>query len=194
MNTKVQTAAELIDQVKDYAQLERKKLTIDASDRLSQLLSWLLLTLILLGAGLLVFALLILTLVHVLADVLGSLTLAYGIATALCLVLLLLIWARRGALIIRPVTRFVDSVLRPDITDTKPELEQALTQREQQIRTQCNALFQSDAPDDPTLGQRVGTLIDRTTAVYHGATFALGLINLLKGKKKGAPLSPPKGG
>ena len=71
---KVNAAAQLVDQVKSYVLLEKKYLTIDASEKATKLISWLLLTLILIGVGLLVFMLLMMTLIHLMASFFGSIT------------------------------------------------------------------------------------------------------------------------
>ena len=69
---KVNAAAQLVDQVKSYVLLEKKYLTIDASEKVTKLISWLLLTMILIGVGLLVFMLFLMTLKKIRAEDAGE--------------------------------------------------------------------------------------------------------------------------
>ena len=108
---KVNAAAQLLDQVKSYVLLEKKYLTIDASEKVTKLISWLLLTLILIGVGLLVFMLLLMTLIHLMASLFGSITLAYAIATLIGLAVLAFVWFRKEVLIVQPVTRAIEGFL-----------------------------------------------------------------------------------
>ena len=126
---KVNAAAQLLDQVKSYVLLEKKYLTIDASEKVTKLISWLLLTLILIGVGLLVFMLLLMTLIHLMASLFGSITLAYAIATLIGLAVLAFVWFRKEVLIVQPVTRAIEGFLKPEPDpDADPEEISALAQ------------------------------------------------------------------
>lgn len=207
IDEQVHSAAQLIDQLKSYLLLRRKYLTIDTSERVSKVLSWLLLTLILIGVGMLVLALLLLTLIHVIGDLLGSMTIAYAIATVICILLLLFVWFRRETLIVQPIRRQIDGFLKaeepeasdsqadPDdspttaqllaeLPDSKSELRLAIKLKEKEIKENYNTLFETKQKKNPTLGERVGSIVDRGAAVYRGASIAFGLVNLFRGKKK----------
>lgn len=187
-DTKVQTAAQLFEQIRSYLTLERKYIRLDASERISKLLSALLLTFILLGVGMLVFTLGLLTLAHLLIDLTADATLSYALVTLFALILAGLIWGFRNVLIVRPVNRFIDNVLNPkqftSLPDDKEQLQVSIKLSEKEIRESFDQLTATDSAPDPTIGERVGSMIDRSMAVYRGATFAMGLFNLFKTKSK----------
>ncbi len=195
--SKVNAAAQLLDQVKSYVLLEKKYLTIDASEKVTKLLSWLLLTLILIGVGLLVFMLLVMTLIHLLASLIGNTTIAYAIATVICLLVLLFIWYRKDALIVQPVTNVIKSFLEPDpseeadpeqisqlaqLPDDKEELRQSIRIKEQEMKESYNKLIAREPKKDQTLGEKLGLYVDRGLTLYRGAMFSIGFINMLRGK------------
>ncbi len=195
--SKVNAAAQLLDQVKSYVLLEKKYLTIDASEKVTKLLSWLLLTLILIGVGLLVFMLLVITLIHLMASLLGNITIAYAIATILCLLVFVFIWYRKDALIVQPVTRMIQSVLEQDpsaatdseeisqlaqLPDDKEELRQSIRQKEMEMKASYNKLIEREPKKDQTIGEKLGLYVDRGMTLYRGAMFSIGFINMLRGK------------
>ena len=194
---RVNTAARLLDQVKSYVQLEKKYLTIDASERFTKLISWLLLTLILIGVGLLVFMLLMMTFIHLLASWLGSITIAYAIATVICIGVLAFIWLRKDSLIVAPVTRVVEGFLKPEpdpdadpnevaalaqLPDDKQELRHSIRLMEKDMKMSYDKLIAREPKKEQTLGERLGLYVDRGLMLYRGAMFGLGFINMLRGK------------
>lgn len=197
---KVQTAVQLIEQVKTFYLLERKYLTIDATERITGLFSWLLLTFILIGVGLLVLMLLLITLIHALGSIIGDITYAYAIATGITLLLFALIWFNRKRLIVQPVSRIIADFLKSDYADptqdperaaelsklptSKGELRLAIKVKEHEIREQVEKLVDTHPKDDPSLGERLGQYVDKGLALYRGTTLTLGLINHFKKKKQ----------
>ena len=200
---RVDAATTLIDQAKEYLLLERKYLTLDASERLSKILSWLIIVIILFIIGTVAFLLLLLTLIHALAAVIGSDTLAYAIATVLVVALLIIAYARRDAMIRRPIRRAIAEFLRPDsevdperaarlaaLPDSRNELQLSLRLKEAEMKKNCDKLFETKQPKDPTVGQTVGQYIDHAVTCYNAAAFSFGLFRALKGKKKQGPSHP----
>jgi len=194
---KVNAAAQLIDQVKSYVLLEKKYLTKDASEKVTKLLSWLLLTLILIGVGLLVFMLLIMTLIHLMASLFGNITIAYAIATVICLLVLAFVWYRKDVLIVQPVTRAIEGFLEPEpdenadpeeisqlaqLPENKEELRLSIRLKEKEMKESYNKLIERQPKKDQTLGEKLGLYVDRGLTLYRGAMFSLGFINMLRGK------------
>jgi hypothetical protein len=195
--SKVNAAAQLIDQVKSYVLLEKKYLTKDASEKVTKLLSWLLLTLILIGVGLLVFMLLIMTLIHLMASLFGNITIAYAIATVICLLVLAFVWYRKDVLIVQPVTRAIEGFLEPEpdenadpeeisqlaqLPENKEELRLSIRLKEKEMKESYNKLIERQPKKDQTLGEKLGLYVDRGLTLYRGAMFSLGFINMLRGK------------
>jgi len=195
--SKVNAAAQLIDQVKSYVLLEKKYLTKDASEKVTKLLSWLLLTLILIVVGLLVFMLLIMTLIHLMASLFGNITIAYAIATVICLLVLAFVWYRKDVLIVQPVTRAIEGFLEPEpdenadpeeisqlaqLPENKEELRLSIRLKEKEMKESYNKLIERQPKKDQTLGEKLGLYVDRGLTLYRGAMFSLGFINMLRGK------------
>lgn len=194
---RVDAAAQLIEQVKSYVLLERKYITIDASEKATKLLSWLLLTVILIGVGLLVFTLILMTLIHLLASAFGNITLAYGLVALLCLCVFLFIWFKKDVLIVQPVTRVIksvlssnpDSELNPDevsalaqLPDDKDELRHSIRQKEQEMKLSYTKLIERRPKKEQSLGERIGLYIDQGMTFYKVATFSMAFINMIRGK------------
>lgn len=195
--SKVNAAGQLLDQVKSYVLLEKKYLTLDASEKVTKLLSWLLLTLILIGVGLLVFMLLVMTLIHLMASLLGNVTIAYAIATVGCLLVFIFVWYRKDTLIVQPVTQMIQSVIEPapdanadpeqisqlaQLPDDKEELRNSIRQKEKEMKESYNKLIEREPEKDQTIGEKLGLYVDRGMMLYRGAMFSIGFINMLRGK------------
>ena len=194
---KVNAAAQLLDQVKSYVLLEKKYLTIDASEKVTKLISWLLLTLILIGVGLLVFMLLLMTLIHLMASLFGSITLAYAIATVICMAVLAFVWFRKEVLIVQPVTRVIEGFLKPEpdpnadpeeisalaqLPDDKEELRHSIQLMEKDMKISYDKLIAREPKKDQTIGEKLGLYVDRGMLLYRSVMFSLGFINMLRGK------------
>ena len=194
---KVNAAAQLLDQVKSYVLLEKKYLTIDASEKVTKLISWLLLTLILIGVGLLVFMLLLMTLIHLMASLFGSITLAYAIATLIGLAVLAFVWFRKEVLIVQPVTRAIEGFLKPEpdpdadpeeisalaqLPDDKNELRHSIQLMEKDMKNSYDKLIAREPKKDQTIGEKLGLYVDRGMLLYRSVMFSLGFINMLRGK------------
>ena len=194
---KVNAAAQLLDQVKSYVLLEKKYLTIDASEKVTKLISWLLLTLILIGVGLLVFMLLLMTLIHLMASLFGSITLAYAIATLIGLAVLAFVWFRKEVLIVQPVTRAIEGFLKPEpapdadpeeisalaqLPDDKNELRHSIQLMEKDMKISYDKLIAREPKKDQTIGEKLGLYVDRGMLLYRSVMFSLGFINMLRGK------------
>ena len=194
---KVNAAAQLLDHVKSYVLLEKKYLTIDASEKVTKLISWLLLTLILIGVGLLVFMLLLMTLIHLMASLFGSITLAYAIATVICMAVLAFVWFRKEVLIVQPVTRVIEGFLKPvpdpnadpeeisalaQLPDDKEELRHSIQLMEKDMKISYDKLIAREPKKDQTIGEKLGLYVDRGMLLYRSVMFSLGFINMLRGK------------
>ena len=194
---KVNAAAQLVDQVKSYVLLEKKYLTIDASEKATKLISWLLLTLILIGVGLLVFMLLLMTLIHLMASLFGSITLAYAVATIICIAVLAFIWFRKETLIVQPVTRAIEGFLKPtddpeadpdqvsalaQLPNDKNELRHSIHLMEKDMKMSYDKLIAREPKKDQTIGEKLGLYVDRGMLLYKSIMFSLGFINMLRGK------------
>ena len=194
---KVNAAAQLLDQVKSYVLLEKKYLTIDASEKVTKLISWLLLTLILIGVGLLVFMLLLMTLIHLMASLFGSITLAYAIATLIGLAMLAFVWFRKEVLIVQPVTHAIEGFLKPEpdpdadpeeisalaqLPDDKNELRHSIQLMEKDMKVSYDKLIAREPKKDQTIGEKLGLYVDRGMLLYRSVMFSLGFINMLRGK------------
>ncbi len=194
---KVKAAEQLIDQVKSYVLLQKKYLSIDASEKATKLISWLLLTLILISVGLLVFMLLLMTLIHLMASFFGSITLAYAVATLICLTVLAIVWFRKETLIVQPVTRAIEGLIKPtdetdaqedqvsalaQLPDDKNELRHSIQLMEKDMKMSYDKLIAREPKTDKSIGEKLGFYVDRGMLLYKSFMFSLGFVNMLRNK------------
>lgn len=187
---KAATVAHLVEQGKTFFDTERRYLSLVAADRLSHLTSWLITAFVVIGVGMLLFTLLMLTLVHFLAITLDSVAWAYALVTAFVLVVILMIWSCRTWLIVRPVRNLFKQTLLDEVTaalsqSASKALQDKLTVDLEKQRDAMEKSYHKITEVDttePTFGERIGRYIDTGLTAYRGVSFSMGLVNMLRGK------------
>ncbi|MBQ0087911.1 MAG: phage holin family protein [Prevotellaceae bacterium] len=101
----------LIVALKKYLGLQRDYVMLELTEKLTLLLTALVLGAILFVVGIIIVIFISLTLAAVLTEVLGSNILAYGIIALLFIVLGIMIYIMRGKWIITPLTNFFANLL-----------------------------------------------------------------------------------
>lgn len=110
-NHTTDSLTQLLDEVKNYIKLEKEYLVLDLVEKISLLLSAVILGFILMCLGIVVLFYLSFTFIYLISPLVGGLTVAFALTTAVLLLFLLGIYHNRKAWILIPITHFVASVL-----------------------------------------------------------------------------------
>lgn len=124
----INSLTELFVDVKEYFLLQKEYMTLDLVEKLTILLSAISLGFILMCISLLVLFYLSFTLIYFMAPMVGGLTVAFAIMTAILLLLAIVLYVKRQSWIIAPITKGIASVLLADnevIEATKNESHEA---------------------------------------------------------------------
>lgn len=105
---------QLFAEVKQYAELQKEYVKLHIVEKLTILISTLILVLVLAALGIIALFYLSFTLAYVLAPHVGGLTASYGIISGGIVLLILLIAAFRKRLIIQPLVNFLANLLLND--------------------------------------------------------------------------------
>lgn len=107
----INSLTDLFVDVKDYFLLQKDYITLDLVEKLTILLSAISLGFILMCMSLLVLFYLSFTLIYLMAPLVGGLTVAFAIMTAILLCIAILLYLKRKSWIIAPITKGIASVL-----------------------------------------------------------------------------------
>lgn len=116
-NKNIETIRLLLEEAKRYFDLQKKFVRLDATEKMTMLLSALTLGAILLLIGTIVVFYLSVTAALYLGDLIGSRAGAFGIITLLLAVLFVIVYACRRKLIIKPMTRFLAGIFLSEEKD-----------------------------------------------------------------------------
>ncbi len=105
---------QLLAELKNYAALQKDYLRLHLVEKLTILISTLILVFVLLVLGVIALLYLSFTLAYVLEPHVGGLMYSYGIITGFILVLILLIVVLRKRLIVQPMVHFLANLLLND--------------------------------------------------------------------------------
>lgn len=113
--------AKLIASLKTYLNLQREYALLELTEKLTRVLTALILGAILFVIAIITVIFLALTCVSFLTWLTGSEILAYGIVTLLFVGLALVLYFMRNRLLLRPLTQFFTTLLLTDDDDDKKE-------------------------------------------------------------------------
>ena len=103
----IENLQQLFEEVKKYVELQRDYIKLDIVEKLTVLLSTLILVLIMLILGMIALFYLSFSLAYVLEPYVGGLTLSYAIISACIILLILLVAFNRKRFIERPLVHFL---------------------------------------------------------------------------------------
>lgn len=109
-NNKLESIEQLYEEGKKLFKLEADYLRLELVEKMTILISTLILILILLILGMVALFYLSFTLAYKLEQILGSLTWSYAIISGFILLLMLIVFMFRRKLIINPLTRFLSGL------------------------------------------------------------------------------------
>jgi hypothetical protein len=122
-NKNIETIRLLLEEAKRYFDLQKKYVRLDATEKMTMLLSAMTLGAILLLIGTIVLFYLSVTAALYLGDLIGSRAGAFGIITLALALLFAIVYACRRKLIIEPMTRFLAGIFLSEDNDEKEEKE-----------------------------------------------------------------------
>lgn len=103
----VESLEELYNELKKYLSLQKEYVRIELVEKLTLLVSGLILTLVLVTLGMIALFYFSFTLAYILAPHVGGLTASYALITVLILAVLASVYFLRKRLIVKPLVRFL---------------------------------------------------------------------------------------
>jgi uncharacterized membrane protein (DUF485 family) len=176
----IDTLEQLLVELKRYAGLQAEYRSLQLVQKLTVLLSTLILVLVLLILGIMALFYLSFTMAYVMAPAVGGLSVSYGIITAFILLLIVGIAVFRQQLIVRPLVRFLTGLF----LDDEPSDENIRAKRDEveassdRMAGQMQTLFERKPVADGAMGwiHHVQTGI----AVYDGVRTGIKLMRRLQ--------------
>lgn len=110
----IDSVTELYAEIKSYIHLQKEYLTLDLVEKLTLLLSAIILWVLLMCLGMVALFHLSFAVIHLISPFVGGQTMAYTLMTVLFVILMAVVYYTRKRLIIDPVTRFIGKVLLRD--------------------------------------------------------------------------------
>ncbi len=96
---------------KKYLELQKEFVKLDATEKMTVILSAILIVTVLLLLGSIVLLFLTFALAYYLGDVLGSLSLGFGLISAFILLLTVIFYLNRNRMVIQPMARFMTKLI-----------------------------------------------------------------------------------
>lgn len=166
---------QLLGEGRRYWELQKQYLSLHSAEILTRLLSTIVLLLILILVGSMVLLFASFALAYWLGELLGSSILGFGIISAVLLLLVLLIYAKRQDWIVRPTTRFMVGLLATSltvpsqeaITLEKEHLRQQLEENQRTIKETTNNLL-SPLPQARNKWDNASNWIQNGMAIFKG--------------------------
>lgn len=107
----VKKIRQLIQEVKIYLELQKDYLKLELAEKLTLIISTLVLIIALVSLGMVVLFFLFISLAHLLAPYVGGLAASYAIIAGVILLVILLIYALRNKIIVNPIVNFLANIL-----------------------------------------------------------------------------------
>ena len=101
----------LLLEFKKYLELQKEFVKLDATEKMTVILSAILIVTVLLLLGSIVLLFLTFALAYYLGDVLGSLSLGFGLISAFILLLTVIFYLNRNRMVIQPMARFMTKLI-----------------------------------------------------------------------------------
>ena len=107
----IESIGKLLLEFKKYLELQKEFVKLDATEKMTVILSAILIVTVLLLLGSIVLLFLTFALAYYLGDVLGSLSLGLGLISAFILLLTVIFYLNRNRMVIQPMARFMTKLI-----------------------------------------------------------------------------------
>lgn len=107
----IESIGKLLLEFKKYLELQKEFVKLDATEKMTVILSAILIVTVLLLLGSIVLLFLTFALAYYLRDVLGSLSLGFGLISAFILLLTVIFYLNRNRMVIQPMARFMTKLI-----------------------------------------------------------------------------------
>ena len=107
----IESIGKLLLEFKKYLELQKEFVKLDATEKMTVILSAILIVPVLLLLGSIVLLFLTFALAYYLGDVLGSLSLGFGLISAFILLLTVIFYLNRNRMVIQPMARFMTKLI-----------------------------------------------------------------------------------
>lgn len=107
----IESIGKLLLEFKKYLELQKEFVKFDATEKMTVILSAILIVTVLLLLGSIVLLFLTFALAYYLGDVLGSLSLGFGLISAFILLLTVIFYLNRNRMVIQPMARFMTKLI-----------------------------------------------------------------------------------
>lgn len=107
----IESIGKLLLEFKKYLELQKEFVKLDATEKMTVILSAILIVTVLLLLGSIVLLFLTFALAYYLGDVLGSLSLGFGLISAFILLLTVIFYLNRNRMVIHPMARFMTKLI-----------------------------------------------------------------------------------
>lgn len=107
----IESIGKLLLEFKKYLELQKEFVKLDATEKMMVILSAILIVTVLLLLGSIVLLFLTFALAYYLGDVLGSLSLGFGLISAFILLLTVIFYLNRNRMVIQPMARFMTKLI-----------------------------------------------------------------------------------
>ena len=107
----IESIGKLLLEFKKYLELQKEFAKLDATEKMTVILSAILIVTVLLLLGSIVLLFLTFALAYYLGDVLGSLSLGFGLISAFILLLTVIFYLNRNRMVIQPMARFMTKLI-----------------------------------------------------------------------------------
>ena len=107
----IESIGKLLLEFKKYLELQKEFVKLDATEKMTVILSAILIVTVLLLLGSIVLLFLTFALAYHLGDVLGSLSLGFGLISAFILLLTVIFYLNRNRMVIQPMARFMTKLI-----------------------------------------------------------------------------------
>lgn len=107
----IESIGKLLPEFKKYLELQKEFVKLDATEKMTVILSAILIVTVLLLLGSIVLLFLTFALAYYLGDVLGSLSLGFGLISAFILLLTVIFYLNRNRMVIQPMARFMTKLI-----------------------------------------------------------------------------------
>ena len=107
----IESIGKLLLEFKKYLELQKEFVKLGATEKMTVILSAILIVTVLLLLGSIVLLFLTFALAYYLGDVLGSLSLGFGLISAFILLLTVIFYLNRNRMVIQPMARFMTKLI-----------------------------------------------------------------------------------
>ena len=107
----IESIGKLLLEFKKYLELQKEFVKLDATEKMTVILSAIFIVTVLLLLGSIVLLFLTFALAYYLGDVLGSFSLGFGLISAFILLLTVIFYLNRNRMVIQPMARFMTKLI-----------------------------------------------------------------------------------